>query len=50
MNEIDASHEQSSGQKIRFFVIRAAAGKVAAKAGADRDISGTKPTNLIHRQ
>jgi hypothetical protein len=50
MNEIDATHEQCSGQKGRFFVIRAGAGKVAAKASADRDISGTNQTNLIHRQ
>jgi len=48
MNEIDATHEQSSGQKGRFFVIRAVAGKVAAKATPDRGKTGANQTNLIH--
>ncbi|MBL9212429.1 MAG: hypothetical protein JNL92_18350 [Opitutaceae bacterium] len=48
MNEIDATHEHSSGQKSRFFVIHRAAGKLAAKATSDRGNSGANQTNLIH--
>lgn len=50
MNEIDAMHEQSSDQKGRFFVIRATAGKLAAKASPVRDTPAINQTNLNHRK